>query len=176
MPQTGFALCAIGAILWLVGAFMACKLHNDIAAVASAAWAAVSALLRVAAGADRAAQLVVGGFVAGFVSLYMMFVGAELRAKARAAQAQARLETGEARADDTTTKPYNTDILRTHRKWYTRTQLIQSVAAVIALKFILAPPLQKMKDESSLKWENATTDTLAVTAFVLAYFNSHDDY
>ena len=108
---------------------------------------------------------VVGGFVLALSGAYLMFDGAH------------KVDTrGDGSAAGSVDEEFTSELLRTHRQWFTRAQIMRSLAALMVLNGVLLP-LQNTVAESARasagKFETGK-HTVMAGLFLLVYLLSHD--
>ena len=107
------------------------------------------------------------GFALALGGSYLMFRGAE------------RLDVADTRNidDNKNDDPaFTSKLLRTHRQWFTRAQIMRSLAAVAVLNVVLSPLQQTTGEtvEDQVGWWEAGRHTAMVSGFLLVYVLSHD--
>ena len=159
------ATLGCGAMLFLLAyALVRSKVYCDC----SALWRRASARLWALAAEWR----VGAGFALAMGGSYLMFLGAR-RIDDEAAGGDSAGATGPKAAED---GGFKSPLLRTHRRWFTRAQIMRSLAAVVVLNVVLSP-LQKTTGETveeQVGWWETGRHTAMVSSFLLLYVLSHD--
>lgn len=145
-------------VLLLAYAVVRSKVYCDCAAL----WRRASARLW-----QLATEWRVGvGFALALGGSYLMFRGAE------------RLDGAESTDDDNKNEDaaFTSKLLRTHRRWFTRAQIMRSLAAVVVLNVVLSPLQQTTGEtvEDQVGWWEAGRHTAMASGFLLVYVLSHD--
>ena len=71
---------------------------------------------------------------------------------------------------------FTSKLLRTHRQWFTRAQIMRSLAAVVVLNIVLSPLRETTGEtvEDQVGWWEAGRHTAMASGFLLVYVLSHD--
>lgn len=161
-------VCVYSAAVLLLGVVYKCKLYEDARTILSWVARRAAQLPRMQHGDGK----LVGGFVLAVAGLYLLFKGAECRSRERAQK-----EDSAALSSDS---EFRLQALQSHRKWFTRSKIVRSLATVVLVNFMLTPVQEQTIDAlthmtATLESE-ARYDTAVVVTFLLVYLLSHDDY
>ena len=104
------------------------------------------------------------GFALALGGSYLMFRGAE------------RLDVADNDTKNDEDAAFTSKLLRTHRQWFTRAQIMRSLAAVVVLNIVLSPLRETTGEtvEDQVGWWEAGRHTAMASGFLLVYVLSHD--